>query len=125
MIRSILHLLALQLDERGQKKYVGSFARFKKRVTRSILPFCSKSRVKNRLVSMFTPMAANTIEKFSSWPSWTSFVGLLTNPAWRHICAAISLWGRPAAEKIGIFCPRAIEFIVSIAEIPVAIISSG
>ena len=36
-----------------------------------------------------------------------------------------SLWGRPAAEKIGIFCPRAIEFITSIVEIPVWIISSG
>nr|CAD7200051.1 unnamed protein product [Timema douglasi] len=36
-----------------------------------------------------------------------------------------SLWGKPAAEKIGIFCPRAIEFITSIAEMPVWIISSG
>jgi hypothetical protein len=36
-----------------------------------------------------------------------------------------SLWGRPAAEKIGIFCPRAIEFITSMVEIPVWIISSG
>lgn len=36
-----------------------------------------------------------------------------------------SLCGRPAAEKIGIFCPRAIEFITSIVEIPVWIISSG
>lgn len=36
-----------------------------------------------------------------------------------------SLWGRPAAEKIGIFCPRAIEFITSMVEMPVWIISSG
>jgi hypothetical protein len=36
-----------------------------------------------------------------------------------------SLWGKPAAEKMGIFCPRAIEFMVSIVEIPVWIISSG
>ena len=36
-----------------------------------------------------------------------------------------SLCGRPAAEKIGIFCPRAMEFMVSIVEIPVCIISSG
>ena len=36
-----------------------------------------------------------------------------------------SLWGSPAAEKMGIFCPRAILFIVSIVEIPVWIISSG
>ena len=36
-----------------------------------------------------------------------------------------SLCGRPAAEKIGIFCPRAIEFMTSMVEIPVWIISSG
>ena len=36
-----------------------------------------------------------------------------------------SLWGRPAAEKIGIFCPLAMLFIVSMADIPVWIISSG
>ena len=36
-----------------------------------------------------------------------------------------SLCGRPAAEKMGIFWPRAIEFMVSIVEIPVWIISSG
>ncbi len=36
-----------------------------------------------------------------------------------------SLCGKPAAEKIGIFCPRAILFITSIADIPVWIISSG
>ena len=83
--------------------YVGSFARFRNNVTLSILPFSSKSRVKNRLVSMLTPIAAKTIEKFSSWPSWTSLVGLFTKPACRHICAAISLCGKPAAEKIGIF----------------------
>ena len=35
------------------------------------------------------------------------------------------MWGKPAAEKIGIFCPRAMEFITSIVEIPVWIISSG
>ncbi|KAF7630790.1 hypothetical protein Mgra_00008950 [Meloidogyne graminicola] len=29
-----------------------------------------------------------------------------------------SLCGRPAAEKMGIFCPRAMLFITSIAEIP-------
>ena len=39
--------------------------------------------------------------------------------------AHTSLWGRPAAEKMGIFCPRAIEFIVSTALMPGWIISSG
>ena len=36
-----------------------------------------------------------------------------------------SLWGKPAAEKIGIFWPLAMLFIVSIADMPVWIISSG
>lgn len=36
-----------------------------------------------------------------------------------------SLWGNPAAEKIGIFWPRAILFMASMAEMPVCIISSG
>lgn len=112
-------------DSRPSGSYVGSFARLRKRVTLSKLPFSSKSLVKNRLVSMLTPIAAKTIEKFSSCPSCTSLVGLFTRPACRQIWAAISLWGRPAAEKIGIFCPRAIEFMVSMADIPVAIISSG
>ena len=31
----------------------------------------------------------------------------------------------PAEEKIGIFCPLAMEFMVSMAEIPVCTISSG
>ena len=38
-----------------------------------------------------------------------------TRPACRQICAPISLCGNPAAEKSGIFCPRAIEFITSMA----------
>jgi len=103
-------------------------ARLRKSVTRSKLPFSSKSRVKNRAVSRFTPIAANTMEKFSSWPSCTPLLVtpcLWTNPAWRQICAAISLCGRPAAEKMGIFCPRAMEFMVSMAEMPVETISSG
>jgi hypothetical protein len=36
-----------------------------------------------------------------------------------------SLCGKPAAEKMGIFCPLAILFILSMADIPVCIISSG
>lgn len=54
-----------------QKKspYVGSLAKLRKSVVRSKLPFSSKSRVKNRAVSKLTPMAPNTMEKFSSWPS--------------------------------------------------------
>ena len=42
----------------------------------------------------------------------------LTRPACRQIWAAMSLWGNPAAENKGIFCPRAIEFMVSMVEMP-------
>lgn len=130
---------------------VGSLAKLRNSVTRSSDPFSSKSCLKKRAVSMLTPIAAKTIEKLSSWSSWTDLVGfpwpgltppLLTRPACRQICAAIcwckiketrlvkcgviytkegqtSLCGKPAAEKIGIFWPRAIEFIASMVEIPV------
>jgi hypothetical protein len=90
-----------------------------------MLPFSSKSRVKKRLVSKLTPMAPKTMEKLSSWSSCTALLGFPTRPACLQIWAAISLWGRPEEEKMGIFWPRAIEFIVSMAEIPVEIISSG
>jgi hypothetical protein len=46
--------------------YVGSLAKFKNRVTRSILPFSSKSLVKKRLVSRLTPIAPKTMEKLSA-----------------------------------------------------------
>lgn len=36
-----------------------------------------------------------------------------------------SLWGSPAAEKMGIFWPRAMLFMTSMGEMPVWIISSG
>lgn len=96
-------------------------------MTRSILPFSSKSLVKNLLVSKLTPMAPNTMLKFSAWLSCVPLFILwsCTKPACRQICAAISLCGRPAAEKMGIFWPRAMEFMVSMAEMPVEIISSG
>lgn len=55
----------------------------------------------------------------------TFLSGRSTRPACRQICAAMSLCGRPAAEKSGIFWPRAIEFITSMVEMPVWIISSG
>ena len=46
-------------------------------------------------------------------------IGNSLDRTWRQICAAMSLCGRPAAEKSGIFCPRAMEFMVSIVEMPV------
>lgn len=58
--------------------------------------------------------------------SWACFLsGRSTRPAWRQIWAAMSLWGRPAAENRGIFWPRAMLFITSTVDTPVWIISSG
>mmetsp|Transcript_17838 Transcript_17838/g.53744 ORF Transcript_17838/g.53744 Transcript_17838/m.53744 type:complete len:203 (+) Transcript_17838:5043-5651(+) len=84
---------------------------------------------------MFTPIAANTIANspsaavFSSSPrrSFSAFPSssCLTRPACRQICAAMSLCGSPAALNSGIFCPRAMLFMMSMVEIPVWIISSG
>lgn len=51
----------------------------------------SKSCLKNLAVSMFTPIAANTIAKLSSESSRTDFPGNLTNPACLQIWAAIYL----------------------------------
>lgn len=59
----------------GKGTYVGSLARFKNNVVLSILPFSSKSLVKNLLVSKLTPMAPKTMEKFSSCLSCTSLPG--------------------------------------------------
>lgn len=71
--------------------------------------------LKKCAVSMFTPMAANTMAKGSLSPSSSP---CFTRPACRQICAAMSLCGRPAAEKSGIFCPRAMEFMTSMVEMP-------
>ena len=115
-------------------------ARFRNRTVRSIDPFSSKSARKKWAVSMLTPMAAKTMANSSSLspppaaasspsrsaslPSFFPFP-FLTRPACRQIWAAMSLCGRPAAENRGIFWPRAIEFMTSMVEMPVWIISSG
>mmetsp|Transcript_65896 Transcript_65896/g.190923 ORF Transcript_65896/g.190923 Transcript_65896/m.190923 type:complete len:204 (-) Transcript_65896:201-812(-) len=105
------------------RSIVGSLARFMNKTTFSMDPFSSKSLRKKRAVSMLTPMAPKTMLKFSAEWSRTSLP--LTREAWRHTCAAISLCGRPAAEKSGNFWPRTTEFIVSMALMPVWIISFG
>mmetsp|Transcript_15425 Transcript_15425/g.43831 ORF Transcript_15425/g.43831 Transcript_15425/m.43831 type:complete len:232 (+) Transcript_15425:292-987(+) len=105
------------------RSMVGSFARFMNSTTFSMEPFSSKSRLKKVAVSLFTPMAPKTMLKFSLEWSLTSLP--LTREACRHTCAAISLCGRPAAENSGSFCPRTTEFIVSMALMPVWIISLG
>lgn len=112
--------------------------------SKTLLPteVCHDSGIMCELV--LTPIAENTMAKLSSWSSNTPLDwSCLTRPPCLHIIAAIcgerghynnnekcryvytSLWGSPAAEKIGIFWPRAILFIVSIADMPVWIISSG
>mmetsp|Transcript_69951 Transcript_69951/g.176250 ORF Transcript_69951/g.176250 Transcript_69951/m.176250 type:complete len:232 (+) Transcript_69951:602-1297(+) len=105
------------------RSMVGSLAKFMKRTTFSIEPFSSKSFLKKRAVSMLTPMAPKTMLKFSA--EWSSTSLPFTSEACLHTCAAISLCGRPAAENSGSFCPRTTEFIVSMALMPVWIISFG
>mmetsp|Transcript_83168 Transcript_83168/g.147250 ORF Transcript_83168/g.147250 Transcript_83168/m.147250 type:complete len:215 (+) Transcript_83168:98-742(+) len=105
------------------RSIVGSFAKFIKSTTFSMEPFSSKSFLKNRAVSIFTPIAPKTMLKFSAEWSITSLP--FTRDACRQTCAAMSLCGRPAAEKRGSFWPRTTEFIVSIALMPVWIISLG
>ena len=61
------------------------------------------------------PIAPNTMANSS--PDLTR--------AWRMICAASSLAGRPEPEKIGSFCPRTSVFRPSIAEMPVSMKSAG
>mmetsp|Transcript_10501 Transcript_10501/g.16807 ORF Transcript_10501/g.16807 Transcript_10501/m.16807 type:complete len:207 (+) Transcript_10501:1257-1877(+) len=106
------------------RSMVGSLARLRKSTTFSSDPFSSKSRRKKLAVSRFTPIAANTMQNSSSSSDFSA-PGCFTSPACRQICAAISLCGNPAAENSGIFCPRAMEFITSMVEMPVWIISSG
>lgn len=72
--------------------------------------------MKKEASSNVMPIAANTTAK-SSCP--------LMTVAWRAICAAMRLWGRPEAEKMGSFWPRTIGFRPSIVEMPVWMNSEG
>ena len=72
--------------------------------------------MKKEASSKVMPMAANTTAK-SSCP--------LMTVAWRAICAAMRLWGRPDAEKMGSFWPRTMGFSPSIVEMPVWMNSEG
>ena len=70
--------------------HVGSEARLINKVELEILPLSAKSCMKKRAVSMLTPMAANTMAKLSSSPSFPSLAAArLTRPACRQIWAAI------------------------------------
>lgn len=66
---------------RFKAPYVGSFAKLVNIVTRSIEPFSSKSLVKKRAVSKFTPIAPKTMEKLSSCMSWVPLPLCWTRPA--------------------------------------------
>ena len=94
----------------------GSSASDKNIATLWSTPDFSNESMKKRATSYFTPMAANTMAK--STFSFSSF-------AWRAICAAMRLCGRPLPEKIGSFWPRTSVFIRSMDEMPVWMKSRG
>src|SRR2546426_5014087 len=94
----------------------GSSARFRNRTARFRAPVRSKSSMTTRASSWVIPIAANTTPK-GSWLPRTF--------AWRAICNATSLCGRPAPENSGSFWPRTRVFRPSIVEIPVWMSSAG
>ena len=98
------------------RSIAGSSARFRNITTFSRAPVLSKSCLKYRASSAVIPMAVNTTANSSSFPR--TFACLA-------ICAAILLWGSPAPENSGSFCPLTSEFIPSIELIPVWMNSRG
>ena len=83
---------------------------------RARAPVLSNSWMKKAASRWVIPIAPNTTENCSASPR--TF-------ACRAICAAISLAGRPAPEKIGSFWPRTSVFITSMVEMPVWMNSAG
>ena len=83
---------------------MGSSARLRKKTTRSSAPVSSNCCRKKAASRFVMPIAANTMANSS--PDLTR--------AWRMICAASSLAGRPEPEKIGSFWPRTSVFRPSI-----------
>src|SRR5439155_271030 len=94
----------------------GSSARFRNRTARRSAPVRSKSSMKTRASSCVMPIAAKTTPN-GSWDPRTF--------AWRAICSATSLCGRPAPEKSGSFWPRTSVLSPSIVEMPVWMNSAG
>lgn len=94
----------------------GSSARLRNTTALSSAPVFSKSLMKYWASSLVIPIAAKTTAKADSEPGTEACLA---------ICRAISLCGRPDAEKIGSFCPRTRVFVPSIVEIPVWIKSFG
>ena len=79
--------------------------------TLSITPVSSKERLNVSATSFLTPIAPNTIQKFSA--------SCPVNDACLTIWLASLSCGKPEPEKIGNFCPRIKVFNPSIADIPV------
>src|SRR5438445_1673334 len=94
----------------------GSSARFRNRTARFRAPVRSKSSMNTRASSWVIPIAAKTTPNGSLLPR--TF-------AWRAICRATSLCGRPAPENSGSFWPRTRVFRPSIVEMPVWMNSAG
>src|SRR2546426_3725833 len=99
-----------------KRSTAGSSARFRNRTARFRAPVRSKSSMNTRASSWVIPIAAKTTPNGSLLPR--TF-------AWRAICRATSLCGRPAPENSGSFWPRTRVFRPSIVEIPVWMSSAG
>lgn len=148
MIRSMLHDQLRTQAGTQEPAYVGSEAKLMNRVALAIAPdswnSCRVSLARGRGRQLTDPheesssllvdtqSSENQVELFllTALLSWLfDQAGLSTNLGcdlnnqlldhqWILDTELTSLWGRPAALKIGIFCPRAIEFITSMVEIP-------
>ncbi len=88
----------------------GSSARFRNTTALSRAPVLSKSAMKCWASSLVIPMAQKMTAKDSASPRALACLA---------ICRATSLWGRPAAEKMGSFCPLTRVLVPSMVEIPV------
>src|SRR5438876_6055557 len=94
----------------------GSSARFRNRTARRSAPVRSRSSTTTRASACVMPTAAKTTPN-GSWDPRTF--------AWRAICSATSLCGRPALEKSGSFWTRTSVLSPSIVEMPVWMNSAG
>ncbi len=108
----------------------GLSAVLRKSTARVSAPVFSNSCWKYLASSKVTPIAAKTTANFpsSSVPRSAPLVSTSffeSTRACLAICAASLLWGRPAPEKSGSFCPRTSVLSTSIVEIPVWMKSSG
>src|SRR5574341_465574 len=111
----------------SRRSIVGSSARLMNSTVRSIAPPIRNWSRKNDVSRCVIPMAAKTTANESLPPlaPCSSAWRPPTTRACEAICAASSLAGSPAPEKIGSFCPRVSVFSPSMAETPVWMNSLG